>query len=70
MWSALFEFAVVLAAAWLVVRIIRRAITGSRSAESAEPTPGDFAGSPAKLHPRPKSGAGAIALAEPDDENE
>ena len=64
MWSAIFELAVVLLLAWLLWRFIAPRISGA----SPQPTePGDFAGRPASLRPRPKAGAGAVALAEPDE---
>jgi hypothetical protein len=44
-----------------VARIVRRPTF------PAEPETDDYAGVPARLRPRPKSGAGAIALEEPDE---
>jgi len=65
MGSAIFEFVVTLVLAWLVLRFIVRSLTPSKPAE-----PGDHADTFAKIRPRPKSGAGAIAVAEPDEEFE
>lgn len=60
--SALLELAVVVAAAWLVWRLI---------AQRLKPAdPGDYAGVGARLRPRPRLGAGAVALAEPDEDEE
>jgi hypothetical protein len=65
-WSALFELAVLLLAVWFVSRFIARRLP--RSSKPAEP--GDYAESPAKLRPRPRQGVGAIALAEPEEDEE
>lgn len=51
-----------------VYRIVRRMLGLSRPTE-AEP-PADYAGSHARLKPRPKRDAGAVALAEPDENEE
>lgn len=63
--SAVFEFVVVVIAAWFVWRIMTRAM---RPSQPAEPEPGDYAGSPARLRPRPKLDSGAVAVAEPEDD--
>jgi len=64
--SAIFEWVIVLVAAWLVRLIVSRLIPGpSQSAE-----PGDFEGSPARLRPRPKRGAGVVVLVEPAEEED
>jgi hypothetical protein len=63
MGSAIFEAAVLLLAAWLVWRFVIR-----RLRNPAEPDP--YAGILARLRPCPKSGAGAVALAEPDEDDE
>lgn len=70
--SELFEFgsdvaqlSLVVMLIWSLYRIITRMLGLSRPTE-AEP-PADYAGSPARLKPRPKTGAGSVALAEPDD---
>ena len=65
-WSDLFELVVVLLAAWFVWRVITHALR--RPSQPAEPD--NYAGTPARLRPRPKLGAGAIAIAEPDEEDE
>jgi hypothetical protein len=65
-WSVLFELAVVLLAAWFVWRIIAQRFP--RPSQPAEP--GDYAGTPARLRPRPGSRSGAVALAEPDEDDE
>lgn len=62
---ALFEIAVLLIAAWFILRLIGRT---ARPASPAEPEPGDYAQVSARLRPRPKSGAGAVALAEPEED--
>lgn len=49
------------------MRLISRMVHPSQPAESE---PGDYAGRPALLRPRPKLGAGAVAIAEPDEEDE
>jgi hypothetical protein len=51
---------------WSVYRIIVRLFGISRPTE-AEP-PADYAGSTVRTKPRPRSGAGSVALAEPEDE--
>ena len=70
MWSALFELAVVVVAAWLVWRFIASMLP--RREQRAEPgsNRGDPSLVPAWLRPRPKSGAGAVAVAEPDGDDE
>ena len=69
MWSALIELAVVLLAAWFVWRLI--ALRLKLPGQAAEPGPSrdDYAGVPSRLRPRPKFGAGAVALAEPDEDS-
>jgi hypothetical protein len=56
--------AVVLFVCNFIVGLVRR------TSKPVEPEPNDLAGVPAKLRPRPKSGAGAVALEEPDDDDE
>lgn len=53
---------------WILTTIATQAFT--RPAEPAEPPPGDEPRVPARLRPRPKLGAIALALAEPDDEED
>lgn len=65
MGSEVFELVVTVLAAWGVARLIAGRLKPGEPAE-----PGDFAHSPAKIGPRPRSGSGAIALAEPDEEDE
>jgi hypothetical protein len=60
LWGAL------VVALWLTARIILQALT--RPSQPAEP--GDTADRMAPLRPRPKSGAAAVALAEPDEDGE
>jgi hypothetical protein len=48
-------------------RIVSRMLGLSRSKEAE--LPADYAGSPARRKPRPKMGAGSVALAEPDDDD-
>lgn len=66
MGSALFELAVAVLAAWLVWRLIAQRLKPSQPAEPGS-NRDDYAGVPACLRPRPKSGAGAVALEEPDE---
>lgn len=68
MGSALLELAVVVLAAWFVWRLIAQRL--KLPGQPAEPGRDDFAGVPARLRPRPKAGAGAVALEEPDDADE
>jgi len=65
-WSAVFEFAVVLLVAWFVWRFVARRLP--RPSQPSEPD--NRAGILARLRPRPKSGAGAVALVEPDEDSE
>ena len=66
MGSAIFEPGVCLFVAWLVWRLL-----GPRLYRPSQPAePGDYAGRPARLRPRPKMGAGAVALSEPDEEDD
>lgn len=69
MWSpgATLEFLLAVLAFWFVWRLVTRL---KRPSEPAEPEPGEFAGSPARLHPRPGRGASAVALAEPEGDDE
>jgi peptidoglycan/LPS O-acetylase OafA/YrhL len=67
MYSAMVELAVLLLVAWFVWRFVDRRISGSRD-RSAEP--GDYAGRPARLRPRHGRGSSAVALAEPDEEED
>jgi hypothetical protein len=62
--STIFEFAALMFVVWFVFRFIAR-VVGIRR-RPAEPD--DYAGVPAWLRPRPKSGAGTVALMEPDDD--
>ena len=57
---------VVLIGAWFVWRFI--AIVFGLPRQPAEPE--DYAGVPARLRPRPNSDAGAVALAEPEEDDE
>ena len=66
--SDILQLALVVVLIWGLYRIIVRMLGLSRPTE-AEP-PADYAGSPARLKPRPKRGAGSVALAEPDDDEE
>jgi hypothetical protein len=68
-WSAAFEFVVTLLATWLVWRVITMLKSRSQSAEPDSSRDG-LAGVPSWLRPRPKSGVGAIALAEPDEDDQ
>ena len=65
MWSTLTEWLVFVVALWMVARVISQAL--SRPSQPAEPE--DYADVPASLRPRPKRGAGAVALAEPDEDD-
>jgi hypothetical protein len=67
MLSAIIEIGIAAVLAWLLWRFVSRLLNPSQPAESE---PGNYAGTPAKLRPRPKLGAGAVALAEPDDDEE
>ena len=69
MWSALFELFVVLLAACFVWRFIASMLTRREPAEPGS-NRDDSSLVPAWLRPLPKSGAGAVALAEPDDDEE
>jgi hypothetical protein len=65
--SDFIEFVLFVLVAWLVARfVLRLAIRNQPSGQE----PGDFEGKLAKIKPRPKHGAGAVALAEPDEEDE
>lgn len=66
MWSSLTEWAIFLVVLWMPARLLSQAF--SRSDQPAEPD--DYAEIPSRLRPRPKRGAGAVALAEPDKEDE
>ena len=66
MWSSLTEWAIFLIALWLLARLLLQAF--SRSDQPAEPD--DHAEIPSRQRPRPERGAGAVALAEPDEEDE
>lgn len=66
MWSTLTEWVIFLLAVWLTAKMIIRVL--SRPAQPAEPD--ESADVPATLLPRPKYGAGAVALAEPDPDDE
>lgn len=60
------EFAITLFVVWFVWQFVARLL--SRRQHPAEPETDDYAGVPARLRPRPKSGASAIALQEPDED--
>jgi hypothetical protein len=62
------KFVIVIVTAWFVAQLLAGILRNRR--QPAEPDPGDYAGVPARLRPRPNMGAGAIALAEPDEEGE
>jgi hypothetical protein len=64
--SDLFQLLLAVVLIWCVYRIIARLLGFERPTE-ADP-PADYAGSPAGRKPRPKVGAGSVALAEPDDD--
>lgn len=67
MGTTLLELAVSVLAVWFVWRFILRQLR--LPGRSASPGSGqDYADIAARLRPRPKSGAGAIALAEPEDD--
>lgn len=66
MWSALFEFVVLVLAAGFVWRFIARMLTGRSQPTEPEIDQEDYPGVPAWIRPRPKPGAGAVAVAEPD----
>ena len=66
MWSSLTEWVIFLLVAWMAARILSQAV--SRPSQPAEPD--DRADVPASLRPRPKRGGGAVALAEPDSDDE
>jgi hypothetical protein len=59
------EFAITLLFAWFVLRFLIRVVR--RPSDLAETEPGDFGGNPARLRPQPRYGAGAVAVAEPDE---
>lgn len=64
--SDIVQLALAVVLIWCLYWFIRRMLGQTRPTE-AEP-PADYAGAPARLNPRPKTGAGSVALAEPDDE--
>jgi hypothetical protein len=64
--SDIAQLALVVVLIWGLYQIVTRMLGLSRPTE-AEP-PADYAGIPARLKPRPKKGAGSVALAEPDDD--
>jgi hypothetical protein len=64
--SEFIVFALTIAFVIFVCNFIAGLVKSRR--EPVEPEPDDLAGVPARLRPRPKSGAGAIALEEPDDD--
>jgi len=64
------ELAILLVAAWFVWWFVSRHISGLPGNRGLRAEPGDYAGSPARLRPRPGRGSAAVALAEPDDEEE
>ena len=66
MWSSLTEWLFFLLVVWMAARLLSKAL--SRPSQPAEPD--DYADVPASLSPRPRRGAGAIALAEPDADDE
>jgi hypothetical protein len=63
--SVVFEFASDIVLIWCLYRIVAGLFGLGRPAEADSD---DFAGSPARRKPRPKSGASSVALAEPDDD--
>ena len=63
---AFIEFAITLLVVLFVCQFVARLF--SRRQHPAEPETDDYAGVPARLRPRPKSGASAIALEEPDED--
>ena len=65
--SDFIELAVLLVLAWLVLRFVAGRIGGhpSRPAE-----PGDSAVCPARLRPHPGRGSAAVALDEPDEDDD
>lgn len=70
---ALLQVAIILIGVWFVWRVIAGLFGPRRRAEPAEPAEhgrDDYAGVPARLRPRPKAGAGAVALARLEDDEE
>ena len=68
--SDLVELAVLLLSAWLVCWFVVRVVGGSLGWPGQSAEPGDYAGRPARLRPRPGRGSAAVALAEPDEEED
>jgi len=66
MWSTIFESVFTL----LVALFIWRFLAGMIGRSKTPGGPDDYANVPARLRPRPKSGAGAVALEEPDEDDE
>ncbi|CAN5424402.1 hypothetical protein BH10ACI4_BH10ACI4_05720 [soil metagenome] len=64
--SGFVEFTFTLFVLWFVWRFVSSLLR--RPTRPAEPEADDYAGVPARLRPRPKAGAGAIALEEPDND--
>ena len=68
--SAMIELVILLLGAWLVLRFVGRLISGSPGRPSQSAEPGDHAGRPAQLRPRPGRDSAAVDLAEPDEEED
>lgn len=70
--SAWWQLLVGLICLWLVVRFVRRMFRPREPSESVEgPLAGDpLAGVPAREKPDPQNRSGAVALAEPDEEDD
>jgi len=66
MWSAIFELTVLLLLAWFVWSLVARRLPNPLQRKG----PDDAANVPAGLRPRPHLNAGAVALAEPDEDDE
>ncbi len=66
MWHGLMGWVLMVLAVAAVAHVIARIWTGP--SQPAEPD--DYADTPARLRPRPRTGAGAIALAEPENVDE
>jgi hypothetical protein len=65
--SGIFEFVIIVIAAWLLGLLFARL---TRPSEPVDSEPDDYAGNPVRVRPRPKPGTNAIARVEPDDGDE
>ena len=64
--SGIIHWALAIIAIWCFYCIIAR-MFGLSKPRQADP-PADYAGSPSRRKPRPKTGTGSIAIAEPDND--